>query len=191
MWHYCGWYWSCIRSWRISFCCIVPVYTTMWLAISKSDWYNLKIVIDCQDNVMCFIYNISARLWRYWRQCHSNIVTISECPLGNRKQRLSFSSCYGKGNVLLLVGQSQSVSSCANLKYFFDSKSKYLHLPPQKKIYIAITYFTRNQQNFISNWDAKYLWIKVLLVPQVWQNLFGSLLHGKTAEIETPQDGFH
>ena len=35
------------------------------------------------DSVMCFIYNISAMSWRYWGWCHSDIVTISECPLDN------------------------------------------------------------------------------------------------------------
>ena len=34
------------------------------------------------DIAMCFIYNISATSWRYWGRCHSDIVTISECPLG-------------------------------------------------------------------------------------------------------------
>ena len=37
------------------------------------------------DIVMCFIYNMSVS-WGYGGWCHSNKVTISECPLGNLLQ---------------------------------------------------------------------------------------------------------
>ena len=40
--------------------------------------------------VMYFICNISAMPWQYRGRCHSDIVGISECPLG------SYSKCVGE-----------------------------------------------------------------------------------------------
>ena len=35
---------------------------------------------------MCFVHNMSAISWQYWGWCHSNIVTVSECPLASYKK---------------------------------------------------------------------------------------------------------
>ena len=52
----------------------------VWLVQSQ----DLDVWLISQiDIVMCFIYNISAMSYRYRGWCHFNIVTISECPLGD------------------------------------------------------------------------------------------------------------
>ena len=58
----------------------VKTILKVWLVRSQDPDVRLISQIDI---VMCFIYNISAMSWRYQRWCHSNIVTISECPLGS------------------------------------------------------------------------------------------------------------
>ena len=50
----------------------------VWLVQSQD--LDVRLVSQI-DIVMRFIYNISAMLFRYRGWCHSNIVTISECPL--------------------------------------------------------------------------------------------------------------
>ena len=54
----------------------------VWLVQSQDPDVRLISQIDI---VMCFIYNISAMSYQYRGWCHSNIVTISECPLGKGK----------------------------------------------------------------------------------------------------------
>ena len=51
----------------------------VWLVQSQEP--DVKLISQI-DIVMRFIYNIIAMSWRYRGWCHSNIVTISECPLG-------------------------------------------------------------------------------------------------------------
>ena len=58
----------------------VKTILKVWLVRSQDPDVRLISQIDI---VMCFIYNISAMSYRYRGWCHSNIVTISECPLGS------------------------------------------------------------------------------------------------------------
>ena len=57
----------------------VKTTSKVWLVQSQDP--NIRLISQIYI-VMCFIYNISAMSWRYRGWCHSNIVTISECPLG-------------------------------------------------------------------------------------------------------------
>ena len=57
----------------------VKTTSKVWLVQSQDPDVRLISQIDI---AMCFIYNISAMSWRYRGWCHSNIITISECPLG-------------------------------------------------------------------------------------------------------------
>ena len=52
----------------------------VWLVQSQDHDVSLISQIDI---VMCFIYNMFVMSSRYRGWCHSNIVTISECPLGH------------------------------------------------------------------------------------------------------------
>ena len=49
-------------------------------------------LISQTDIVMCFIYNMLVMSWRYRGWCHSNIVRISECPLGHyqKAEKINF-----------------------------------------------------------------------------------------------------
>ena len=58
------------------------------------------------DIVMCFIYNMWTVLQRYRNLCHSNIVTISECPLDKGFKLIS--SNY---ELLVLVKRNEALYS--------------------------------------------------------------------------------
>ena len=57
------------------------VKTTLKVWLFQSQDPDVRLISQI-DTVMCFIYNISAMSWRYCEWFHSNIVTISEFPLG-------------------------------------------------------------------------------------------------------------
>ena len=57
------------------------VKTTLKVWLVQSQDPDVRLISQI-DIVMCFIYNISAMSWGYRGWYHSNIVTISECPLG-------------------------------------------------------------------------------------------------------------
>ena len=75
----------------------------VWLVQSQDPDVSLISQIDI---VMCFIYNMLVMSWRYQGWCHSNIVTISECPLGH----------YQKAEKINLLRKSHwgSRSSCGS-----------------------------------------------------------------------------
>ena len=73
------------------------------------------------DIVMCFIYNISAVSWQYRGRCHSDIVTISECPLGTEEGKIleNLTSLYGmKQLISALTHILQHSSICIDLIFF-------------------------------------------------------------------------
>ena len=69
----------------VCYCDNVMTILKIWLVKYRNPDVRLISQIDI---VMCFFYNISAISWRYRGRCHSDIITILECPLG--QQELSY-----------------------------------------------------------------------------------------------------
>ena len=55
---------------------------TTILKRDQSQYSDVRLISQ-SDIVKCFIYNTSAMPWRYLRRFRSDIVAISECPLGS------------------------------------------------------------------------------------------------------------
>ena len=138
------------------------VMTTLkvWLVQYRDPDVRLISQIDI---VMCFIYNISARSWRYRRRCHSDIVTISECPLRFFPRR---SNAVYTDYILFNI----SIWLCNyKLSCTLSCRLSYISLTPWKVLYSMFVLEVKIKHSFICDVTTRpnshvILWMEALLL---------------------------